>query len=122
MYDIVFYEDKRGNSPVMDLINDLAAKKSKDARINLQKIYDYINALRQNGTYAGEPIMKPLKNGIWELRPLKNRILFAAWIGNSFILLHHFVKKTQRTPAREIEQALRNLNDFKARRPKNGKK
>ena len=98
MYDIIFYEDKRGKSPVLDFINDLASKKSKDARINLNKIYDYINAIRKNGTYAGEPIVKPLKNGIWELRPLKNRILFAAWIDNSFVLLHHFVKKTQKTP------------------------
>jgi len=28
------------------------------------------------------------------------------------VLLHHFIKKTQKTPLREIEQAKRNLADF----------
>ncbi|MCR5197101.1 MAG: type II toxin-antitoxin system RelE/ParE family toxin [Pseudobutyrivibrio sp.] len=29
-----------------------------------------------------------------------------------FVLLHQFVKKTQKTPRREIEQAKRELRDF----------
>jgi len=32
--------------------------------------------------------------------------------GNEFILLHHFIKKTQKTPKAEIEQAKRNMRDF----------
>jgi len=35
--------------------------------------------------------------------------------GKSFILLHHFVKKTQKTPSREIDQAKRNLTDYRER-------
>ena len=31
------------------------------------------------------------------------------------ILLHHFVKKTQKTPKREIETAHRRLQDYKER-------
>jgi len=31
---------------------------------------------------------------------------------NTFILLHHFIKKTHKTPPGEIEQATRNLKDF----------
>lgn len=31
---------------------------------------------------------------------------------NKFIILHHFIKKTQKTPKREIEQAKRNLQDY----------
>ena len=30
-------------------------------------------------------------------------------------LLHHFVKKTQKTPLQEIKKAERNLKDFKER-------
>ena len=52
---------------------------------------------------------------IWELRPLRNRILFVAWFDGSFVLLHHFVKKTQKTPRREIEKAKRELKDLKER-------
>lgn len=38
--------------------------------------------------------------------------IFFYWKDNKFILLHHFVKKTQKTPQREIEQAAKNLKDF----------
>lgn len=31
---------------------------------------------------------------------------------NTFILLHHFIKKTRKTPRREIIKAKNNLNDF----------
>ncbi|MCQ4765655.1 type II toxin-antitoxin system RelE/ParE family toxin [Cloacibacillus evryensis] len=30
-------------------------------------------------------------------------------------MLHHFIKKTQKTPRREIEQAKRNLADYRER-------
>lgn len=46
---------------------------------------------------------------------MNNRILFAGWVGGAFVLLHCFVKKTQKTPKREIEQAKRELADFKER-------
>ena len=41
----------------------------------------------------------------WELRPLRDRILFAYVKDNTFLLLTYFIKKTQKTPAREIERA-----------------
>jgi phage-related protein len=36
-------------------------------------------------------------------------------VNGKFVLLHHFMKKTQKTPPREIEQAERELKDFVAR-------
>ena len=50
--------------------------------------------LKNRGTMIGEPFIKHLEGDIWELRPLRDRILFAAWLDDGFILLHHFVKKT----------------------------
>jgi len=47
-----------------------------------------------------------------ELRPLDNRILYAYYKNKTFILLHHFVKKTKKLPPKELEQAKRNLADF----------
>lgn len=37
-----------------------------------------------------------IKNEIWELRPLRDRILFASWSNNKFILLSVFMKQTQK--------------------------
>lgn len=61
------------------------------------------------------PYVEHLDGEIWELRPLRNRILFAGWTDGGFVLLHHFLKKTRKTPKREIEQAKRELADFKER-------
>lgn len=115
MYTIYFYKDKNGNSSVEEYILHLASRKDKDSRIKLNKIRDYLKILSEYGTRAGEPYVKHLEGEIWELRPLRDRILFAAWTGESFVLLHCFMKQTQKTPKREIEQAKRNLYDYEER-------
>jgi phage-related protein len=115
LHPIYFYKDRSGKEPVKDYIAELAARKDKDSRIKLNKIRDYIKALGEYGTQMGEPYMKHLDGEIWELRPIRDRILFAAWDGNGFILLHQFMKQTQKTPQREIAQAKRNLADYQER-------
>ena len=64
------------------------------------------------------PYIKHLDTEIWELRPLRDRILFAYWDNNKFILLSYFMKQTQKTPPREIEKAKRLLKDYKNRSEK----
>lgn len=115
MYEIYFYRDKNGKEPVKEYIAELAGRKDKDSRIKLNKIMDYIMVLGEYGTRAGEPYIKHLDGDIWELRPLRDRILFAAWDGNGFVLLHVFMKQTQKTPQREIERAKRILSDHRGR-------
>ena len=112
MHRIYFYKDKNGNRPVADYIARLAGNKDKDSRIKLNKIRDYIKILSEYGTQAGEPFVKHLDGQIWELRPLKDRILFVGWTDGGYILLHQFVKKTRKTPAREIEKAKRELSEI----------
>ena len=121
MYEISFYEDENGNSPVYKFIQELANKTDKDSRINSNKINDYIEILSQHGKTAKEPFIKHIEGELWELRPIKNRIFFASWEDNGFILLHNFVKKTKKTPQREIKQALRNLKDITERSKNNEK-
>ncbi len=122
-YEIYFYQTKDGKKPVEEYIMGLAAKKETDktARIHLNKIQDYINVLRKIGLSAGEPYVKIIEKDLFELRPLNDRIFFAYWTGKSFVLLHHFVKKTQKTPPREIRKAKNCLEDMKRRLSDNGK-
>ena len=112
MHPIYFYKDKNGNAPVAEYIAELAQKKDKDSRIKLNKIRDYMKVLSEYGTQAGEPYIKHLDGDIWELRPLRDRILFIGWVNGGYVLLHQFMKKTQKTPAREIEKAKRELADL----------
>ena len=93
-------------------MRELSKKKDKDSRIKLTKIQDYINILATYGTRAGEKYVKHLQGEIWELRPLRDRILFAAWTGKTFVILHHFMKTTQKTPKEEIEKAKRELAEI----------
>lgn len=110
-----FYEDHKGRSPIRDYTNALALKNDKDSRIKYNKTAATIDMLVNHGTRAPEKFIKHVRGEIWELRPLRDRILFAAWVGDSFVLLHQFLKDTQKTPAAEIEKAERELQDFKER-------
>lgn len=113
-YNVIFYKDKHGREPIPEFIRGLAekGKTSRHARLNKEKILTYIRALELYGTKIGMPVVRHIGGGIWELRPLDNQILFFYWMEDTFVLLHHFIKKTQKTPLREIEQAKRNLADF----------
>ena len=102
MYDVIFYSDNKGNEPIAIFISELRQKSltDKNARVNLNKIIAYIDLLCEKGTRIGEPVTKFIEDDIWELRPINNRILFAYYKDNQFLLLHHFIKKTNKTPQR----------------------
>lgn len=112
MFNIIFYKDKRGNEPVKEYIQSLFIKDNKDNIIKRGKIRDYLETLQEYGTRAGESYVKHLDGDIWELRPLRDRILFFAYINNTIVLLSYFKKKTQKTPKREIEKAKKYMKDF----------
>jgi len=116
MYKIFLFQERNGEVPLLEYMRELAKGSGKDNRVKLKKILEYVRALRQYGTTLGEPYIKHLEGDIWELRPLRGRILFVAWMGDSYVLLHHFVKTTQKTPTRELERARRELAELKERR------
>ena len=115
MYNIEFYQDKDGKSEVYEYIKDLKKNNSKENKQKVKKIDLYIDLLSEYGFSLTEPYIKKLEGEIWELRPLRDRILFASWCNNKFVLLSVFMKQTQKTPQREIEKAKRLLEDYKKR-------
>ena len=119
MFNIIFYKDKKGNEPVKDYIVSLKLQDTKDSAIKLSKIQDYLNVLRQNGIRSGKPYVKYIDGEIWELRPLKDRILFLACDGKNLILLSHFRKSTRKIPKRELDKAKRLKNDYTERSKSN---
>ena len=64
------------------------SRTNKQSRINLNKVIAYIDKLKESGTRVGAPVTKYLGGEIWELRPLKNRILYAYYKNNTFIILN----------------------------------
>lgn len=117
MYNVVFYEDVHGHSELLDYMEDLEtrAASNKDARIQYRQIVLYVQLLQNSGTRLNENITKHLADDIWELRPGNNRVLYFYHRDDTFVLLHLFRKRTQRTPRREIERARAERDDYLAR-------
>ena len=92
------------------------AGSDKNARVQHKQVTRYIQLLEDHGTRLGDLITKRLEGDIWELRPGNNRILFFYFENNTFVLLHHFRKKTQKTPRREIIRAIEEMNDWRNRK------
>lgn len=82
-----------------------------------QKIY--FNIFKVEGGVMDKELFKKLDNSeIWELRTLFNGIcyrLFAFWdkeLGDYVMVTHGIVKKTQKTPKKEIEKAERLMQEY----------
>lgn len=58
------------------------------------------------------PLVRKLEKNLWEVRtPITSgiaRIIFTV-IGNQMVLLHGFIKKSQKTPKNELETARKRL-------------
>ena len=123
MFDIKFYEDSCGNSEIKEEIKELARRSvsNKNDRIQHRKILLLINLLSERGTFLPFEATKHLKGDIWELRPGGNRILYFFFKNKTFVLLHMFKKKTQKTPKQEIEKAEKEMKDYLSRFGRNEK-
>ena len=118
MYTVEFYETRDGQCPVWEFLENLRIKSAsnKDARIQHKQASLYIELLQQNGTRLNDNITKHLEDGIWELRPGNNRVFYFFYENNTFVLLHQFRKKSQKTPKREIEKAKSERIDYLSRK------
>ena len=78
MYNIDFYRTENENCDIEEFLDDLQSQAliNKDARIQHKQVTQYIQFLEDYGTRLGEKVTKHLDDGIWELRPGNNRVLF----------------------------------------------
>ena len=113
-FDIEFYYDANGESDVYNFLKELEKKavSDKNARIQYRQVSLFIELLSKNGTNLPDNITKHIEDEIWELKPGKNRVLYFFYKDNKYILLHHFVKKTQKTPKKEILKAKQEMSDY----------
>jgi phage-related protein len=105
--DAVFFRSKVGNEPVREWLKSLA----KEQRKAIGEDIAYV----QFKWPIGKPRVDHLRGAVWEVRSsLDNRIartLFAV-AGGQIVLLHGFIKKTQRTPDSDIELALKRFKEW----------
>lgn len=113
-WKIVYYQaPTQSNSPVFDFIQNLDAKAKS-------KIINIIDLLAESGIMLGLPHAKKLTGtSLWELRTLGQdniRIFYVAIIDKSFLLLHGFQKKKQKTDQKEIKIAGKRLVEHESRK------
>ena len=108
-FEVEFYEDKDGNQPAKEFLLSLDKKMRA-------KMITTIGILQDNGYELREPYSKHLSEGIFELRAKVGsdiaRVLYFFFIDRRIILTNGFIKKTQKTPTKEIAKAKKYREDY----------
>lgn len=98
--EVVFYRTAAGREPVREWLKKLPREDRRSIGIDLKTV--------QFGWPLGMPLVRKLEPGIWEVRSdLDRRIartLFTV-ADERMVLLHGFIKKSQKTSAADIQLA-----------------
>lgn len=75
------------------------------------------NLLIEFGMDLRLPHSRAMGNGLFELRPKGKegiaRVFYCTLVGKRIVILHGFIKKTQNTPNKELELAIRRMKEIK---------
>jgi phage-related protein len=83
----------------------------------LARFLRYAERMEIHGPDLGMPHTRAMGKGLFELR-LKSeggiaRVLYCTLVGQQIVMLHQFVKKTNRTPQKELEIARKRMKEVK---------
>ena len=108
-FEVEFYETTDGDKPAKDFLISLDNKMRA-------KMASMISLLHENGYNLREPYSKHLSEGIFELRAKVGsditRVMYFFYIDRRVILTNGFVKKTKKTPLKELEKAKKYRQDY----------
>lgn len=97
---VVFYRSERGDEPVRDWLKSLLPADRKTIGEDIKTM--------QFGWPLGMPLVRKLEPDLWEIRSrLENRIARVIFTveNDIMVLLHGFIKKSQKTPVSELALA-----------------
>jgi len=103
-----FYETPSGKEPVREWLLTLSERD--------RGIIGYDIGTAEFGWPVGMPLCRSLGNGLWEIRSNISsgriaRVIFAA-VDEQMVLLHGFIKKTQKTPKQDLDLALKRKKEI----------
>jgi len=82
----------------------------------LSSFLHILEMIEEFGPALGKPHTAPMGDGLFEIRAKGKegigRAFFCAVKGREIVILHSFVKKTQRRPMKELEKARRRLKEL----------
>lgn len=102
-----FYEASTGAKPVRDWLLALPREDRRTIGSDVQAV--------EFGWPIGMPLCRSLGRGLWEVRSniavgRIARVIFC-FAGSGIVLLHGFVKKSQRTPESELALAMKRMKE-----------
>jgi phage-related protein len=113
MEKIVYYVSRNGNNPIKVFLDSLNQKQ----QVKILRILGYI---KEYGLQSVIPHLKKLSGTpLWEIRILGKdniRLLYILEFRNTIIILHGFIKKTQKTEKQDIIIALNRFQDWKSKK------
>jgi phage-related protein len=104
---VAFYRTSTGAEPVREWLLSLPDVDRKSIGVDIRSV--------EYGWPIGMPTCRSLQNGLWEVRSNLeshriSRVVFCI-AESKMVLLHGFIKKTQKTPKKEIDLALARKKD-----------
>ncbi len=104
----LFYENSNGKKPVREWLYSLDEEDRKVIGKDIKTV--------EYGWPIGMPVCRKLESKLYEVRSdISNkriaRVIFTV-IDEYMILLHGFIKKTQKTPKQDIDLALKRKKDI----------
>jgi phage-related protein len=105
---VVFYRTRGGAEVVRDWLRSLEERDRNAVGLDLMRV--------QFRWPVGMPLCRPMGDGLWELRtslPSRRiaRVLFCL-AHDHIVVLHGFIKKTQKTPDEELALARKRKREF----------
>ncbi len=111
-WKVILYRSPNGEHPIQEFLDSLEIKAQS-------KVKGAVKLLEEFGVRLGLPHVKKLTGTeLWELRILGSdsiRVLYVAVTGKTFVLLHGFKKKKDKTPPKEIKIAEDRLAEYRFR-------
>lgn len=105
---VLFYRTAAGREPVLEWLRDLGQEDRRAIGRDLMRV--------QFGWPVGMPLVRSLKDGLWEVRSTlpSRRIarLILCFHENKIVVLHGFFKKTQRTSSEDIDLAGQRMKEM----------
>ena len=105
---VVFFATSAGAEPVREWLKELDSDDRREIGSDILAV--------QKGWPLGLPLCRSLGHGLWEVRSSLSggriaRIIFA-FDDATIVLLNGFIKKTRKTPAAEMDLALKRLKEM----------
>jgi phage-related protein len=106
----LFYKTEAGGEPVREWLKELSKKERRLIGEDIRTA--------ELGWPVGMPVCRLLGDALYEVRTdlpggRKSRVLFYIDKNSNMVLLHAFIKKTQKTPAADKDLALKNMRKHK---------